>query len=49
MPIPAIGEIAPDFSLPCSIGEQRDRFVLSDYRGRQNVVIVFYVLDWTPV
>jgi peroxiredoxin len=49
MPVPAVGEMAPDFSLPCCIGDQRDRFILSSHRGKENIVLVFYVLDWTPV
>jgi peroxiredoxin len=42
--IPAIGEEAPDFTLPATIGEQ---IRLSQYRGQKNVVLAFYVLDWT--
>jgi peroxiredoxin len=50
MAVPAVGAMAPEFSLPCCVGEQqRDRFVLASYRGHKNVVLVFYVLDWTPV
>ncbi len=49
MPIPQIGEPAPGIDLPACVGERRDRFVLSSYRGQKNVVLVFYVLDWTPV
>ncbi len=44
-----VGDIAPDFELPGVLGEKRRNFRLSDYRGKQNVVIAFYVLDWTPV
>ncbi len=44
-----VGEIAPDFELPGVVGEKRRTFKLSDYRGKQNVILVFYVLDWTPV
>jgi peroxiredoxin len=40
--------MAPDFELPSHL--ERDKKVrLSDFRGRQNVVIAFYVLAWTPV
>jgi len=49
MAIPKVGEVAPEINLPCSIGDRRERFVLSSYREKQNVVLVFYVLDWTPV
>jgi peroxiredoxin len=41
---PAVGQEAPDFSLPATIG---DRVALSQYRGQKNVVLAFYVLDWT--
>lgn len=42
-----VGDDAPDFELPGHRGGER--FKLSDLRGRKNVVIVFYPLDWTPV
>ncbi|WP_245975801.1 thioredoxin-dependent thiol peroxidase [Paenibacillus prosopidis] len=41
---PQVGEMAPDFVLPASNGENVS---LSDYRGR-NVVIYFYPRDMTP-
>ncbi len=44
-----IGDCAPDFELPGVLGEKRRNFKLSEYRGKQNVVLAFYVLDWTPV
>jgi cytochrome oxidase Cu insertion factor (SCO1/SenC/PrrC family) len=37
--IPAIGETAPDFSLPSVSGEP---VILSSYRGESNVVLLFY-------
>lgn len=43
---PKIGKKAPDFSLPTHLG---GRIRLSDYRGKSNVVIAFYPLDYTPV
>jgi peroxiredoxin len=42
-----VGDQAPDFDLPGHRGGER--FKLSDLRGKKNVVIVFYPLDWTPV
>lgn len=42
-----VGDMAPDFELPSHRGEEKIR--LSDYRGKKNVVLVFYPLDWTPV
>ncbi len=41
-----IGELAPDFTLTSHL-ERPVR--LSDYRGKQNVVLVFFPLAWTPV
>lgn len=42
-----VGDPAPDFELPGHRGGEK--FKLSDMRGRKNVVLVFYPLDWTPV
>ena len=42
-----VGDTAPDFELPGHRGNEK--FKLSDYRGKSNVVVVFYPLDWTPV
>ena len=42
-----VGDQAPDFELPGHRGSET--FRLSNYRGKKNVVIVFYPLDWTPV
>jgi peroxiredoxin len=43
-----VGEMAPDFELPAVTGEGKHIFRLSDYRGKKNVVLAFYPLDWTP-
>ena len=43
-----VGDDAPDFDLPAVVGNIRQRVKLSDYRGK-NVVLVFYPADWTPV
>jgi peroxiredoxin len=43
------GEFAPDFELTAVVGDKRRSFKLSDYRGKQNVILAFYVLDWSPV
>ena len=48
MPAINVGEIASDFELPAVLGEKRQKFKLSDLRGRSNVVLAFYVLNWTP-
>ena len=42
-----VGDQAPDFELPGH--RSGEKFKLSDSRGKKNVVIVFYPLDWTPV
>jgi len=44
-----VGDLAPEFDVPAVIGDQKTRVRLSDYRGKKNVVIAFYPLDWTPV
>ncbi|PYX87363.1 MAG: alkyl hydroperoxide reductase [Acidobacteria bacterium] len=43
-----VGDEAPDFELAAVIGERPVKIRLSDYRGRQNVVITFHPVDWTP-
>lgn len=45
MPL-TVGEIAPDFELDSHKG---GRVKLSDFRGRQNVIVAFHPLAWTPV
>lgn len=42
-----VGDNAPDFELPGHRNGEKVR--LSDSRGKKNVVLVFYPLDWTPV
>ena len=37
--IPAVGELAPDFTLPSVWG---DAVTLSSYRGKKNIVLLFY-------
>jgi len=45
MSIIAPGAVAPDFALPSHL----DSTVrLSDFKGRRNVLLVFYPLDFTP-
>ena len=45
MPI-SVGQIAPEFSLK---DQSMQEVKLADYRGKKNVVMVFYPLDWSPV
>ena len=40
-----VGDPAPDFELPGH--RDKERFRLSDLRGKKNLVIAFYPLDWT--
>ena len=40
-----VGDKAPDFELPSS---QRGKLKLSGFQGKKNVLIEFYVLDFTP-
>ncbi|MCB1120349.1 MAG: redoxin domain-containing protein, partial [Verrucomicrobiae bacterium] len=42
----AVGEEAPDFELPSTDGR---RVRLSDFRGKQNVILSFVPAAWTPV
>jgi peroxiredoxin len=41
-----VGDAAPDFTLKDQ--DQKD-IKLSDYKGKKNVVLAFYPLDWSPV
>jgi peroxiredoxin len=48
-----VGTEAPDFELPSSEladnGKPGKKIRLSDYRGKKNVVLMFYPLDFSPV
>jgi peroxiredoxin len=41
-----VGDNAPDFTLPATVG---DKVSLSDYRGKKNVLLIFYPLDFSGV
>ena len=43
------GDIAPDFDLPVLMGGVKKRFRLAERRGKQNLVLAFYPLNWEPV
>jgi hypothetical protein len=40
-----VGEKAPDFDLPST---KEGKFKLSNHTGKKNVIVQFYVLDFTP-
>ncbi len=42
----AVGTVAPDFTLE---NQRHEKIRLRDYRGKKNVVLVFFPLAWTPV
>jgi AhpC/TSA family protein len=42
-----VGDAAPDFTLPGHRGKETVQ--LHSWRGRKNVVLAFYPLDWTGV
>jgi peroxiredoxin len=41
-----VGEEAPDFTLPSTEGREVS---LREYRGKRNIVLLFYPLAWSPV
>ena len=41
----SVGEKAPDFRLTDQLGREVS---LAALRGRRNVILLFYPLDWTP-
>ena len=43
--MPTTGEQAPDFNLKSSLDKN---ISLAEYRGKKNVVLVFYPLDFSP-
>lgn len=42
-----VGQQAPDIELP--VAGSQDKFRLSDYKGKQPVVLLFFPLAWTGV
>lgn len=45
--MPKVGDIAPDFTLKYFDGGNLKDVKLSDYRGKKNVVLAFYVFAFT--
>jgi hypothetical protein len=43
-----VGDMSPDFELPTIAGDRRIMMRSRDYLGRQNLVMAFHPLDWTP-
>ncbi len=44
--IPGIGDSAPGFTLKNQV---QMNVTLSNFKGKKNVILVFYALDFTPV
>lgn len=44
-----VGDAAPDFTLPSTIVQdgKRMRYKLSDFHGKKNVVLAFYIFAFT--
>ena len=45
--MPKVGDTAPDFVLKYSDGKDLKEVKLSDYRGKKNVILAFYVFAFT--
>jgi len=45
--MPKVGDTAPDFTLKYFDGSNLKDVKLSDYRGKKNVVLAFYVFAFT--
>jgi len=45
--MPKVGDVAPDFTLKHFDGGNLKDVKLSDYRGKKNVVVAFYIFAFT--
>jgi peroxiredoxin len=45
--MPKVGDMAPDFTLKYFDGNDEKDVKLSDYRGKKNVVLAFYIFAFT--
>ncbi|MGA6981397.1 MAG: hypothetical protein WBZ11_07600 [Candidatus Sulfotelmatobacter sp.] len=45
--IPKVGELAPDFTLSYFDGNDLKQISLSQYRGKKNVVVAFFIFAFT--
>lgn len=48
MPAIAVGAVAPDFTLDGANLKPNEKFTLSAYKGRKDVVLFFFPLAFTP-
>jgi peroxiredoxin len=46
-PMPKVGDVAPDFTLQYFDGNDEKKVSLSDYRGKKNVVLAFFIFAFT--
>ncbi len=44
-----VGQKAPDFSLHGVTVSEEHTYSLSKYLGKRNVILMFYVYDWTGI
>ena len=47
MSMPKVGEMAPDFTLKYFDGNDLKAVSLSQYRGKKNVVVAFFIFAFT--
>jgi hypothetical protein len=45
--MPKVGEMAPDFTLNYFDGNDLKKVSLSEYRGKKNVVVAFFIFAFT--
>lgn len=45
--MPRVGQVAPDFKLQYFDGNDLKEVALSQYRGKKNVVLAFYIFAFT--
>ena len=45
--MPKVGDVAPDFTLKYFDGNDLKDVKLSDYKGKKNVVLAFYIFAFT--
>ena len=45
--MPKVGDMAPDFKLKYVEGEDEKEVTLSQFRGKKNVVLAFYIFAFT--